>query len=53
MTLEQLIQEAKKEIFTPEYQDKATDAETLGVMVSKYAKWEGNFIFEVLFDNLK
>lgn len=47
MTLEQLIQEAKKEIFTPEYQDKATDAETLGVMVSKYAKWEGNFIFEV------
>ena len=47
MNLNELIQEAKKEIFSPEYVDNATDAETLGIMISKYGEWDGNFIFEV------
>ena len=47
MNLKELIQEAKKEIFSPEYVDKATDSETLGIMISKYGKWNGGFIFEV------
>jgi len=45
--LKELIQEAKKEIFSPEYVDKATDSETLGIMISGYGKWNGKFIFEV------
>ena len=47
MNLNELIQEAKKEIFSPEYVDNATDAETLGIMISKHGKWDGSFIFEV------
>ena len=45
MSLKELIQEEKKHIFDKNY--KATDEETLGIMISQYGKWDGSFIFKV------
>jgi len=46
--LQPLIDELKKKIFTPEYREKATDEETLGIIVSKYCEWDVNKIKEVI-----
>jgi hypothetical protein len=35
-----LIAELKKAMFVPEYQNKATDEEVMGAIVSKYMKWD-------------
>ena len=45
--LKQIIDLAKKEIFVEEFQSKASDTETLGVLVSQFCKWNGKAIFEV------
>ena len=45
MNLKELIQEEKKHIFNSDYE--ATDEETLGVMISAYGEWKGEFIFKV------
>ncbi len=45
MNLKELIQEEKKHIFVKGY--KATDEESLGIMISQYGEWNGEFIFKV------
>lgn len=42
-----LIDEAKKVIFEKDYQDKVSDEEVLGILVSKFCKWDGIKICEV------
>lgn len=42
--LKKLIEEGKKEFFTAEYQDKATDEEALGMIVAKYFTWDSRII---------
>lgn len=42
-----LIDEAKKVIFEEDYQDKVSDEEVLGILVSKFCKWDGIKIGEV------
>ena len=41
------IQEAKKQIINEEFQDKVPDSEVLGILVSKFAKWDFNVIEDV------
>ena len=45
--LKSILDDAKKQYFTDDYQDKATYEETLGLLVSKFCKWDGNKIFKV------
>jgi len=45
--IKQLIEKVKKEVYTPEYQNKATNEETLGVIIAKYLGWDGHGIIEV------
>jgi len=45
--LKKIIDLAKKEIFVEEFQSQASDAETLGVLVSQFCKWNGKDIFKV------
>ncbi len=42
-----IVQEAKKQIFSPEYQDTVTDQEVIGVIISKFGQWDGGSIFEI------
>ena len=44
---DQAIQEAKKQIFVEGYE--ANDAETIGVMVSKQVKWDGEKIYKAAY----
>lgn len=46
--LEEAIKEGKSKIILPEYQDQISDAEILGVLVSKFSKWDINKIVEIL-----
>lgn len=48
MTLKEIIQEAKKEIFLEDYE--ASDAETLGILISEYFEWNGQEIFECAYN---
>jgi len=51
--LKSLIEAKKKSVFVKEYQDKATDAETLGIMISQYYEWDGIKILETAFSALE
>ena len=42
--LNPLIERAKKSIFSEDYQDKATNEETLGIIVAKYLRWDSRII---------
>lgn len=42
-----LVKELKRVIYLPEYQSEVSDAEVLGVIVSKFCKWDINEIIEV------
>lgn len=46
--LSDLIREAKGEIYNPDYIQETSDAETLGVLVSKFAEWDLIKIKEVV-----
>lgn len=43
-----LIDRKKVEAFTPDYRDKATDEEALGIMVSVFLQWDGVAIMRTL-----
>lgn len=45
--LQLAIQEAKKDIYLPEYQKQTSDLECLGVMVSKLSKWDSGNLQQV------
>ena len=46
--LKQMIDRQKKDFFMPEYQDKVTDEEALGLIVSHYFEWDGLAILKTL-----
>ena len=46
--LKNMIDRQKKDSFVPEYQDKATDEEALGLIVSNYFQWDGLAILKTL-----
>lgn len=48
MSLIPLIEEVKRRVFTPEYQDKVTTEEVLGIIISKYSEWDGQKIFDIM-----
>ena len=43
--LKKLIEKAKPVFF--KHPERATDEETLGILISKYSMWDVNFIFDV------
>ena len=46
-------QMTRKESFIAEYQDGITDADALGVCISKWAQWTGDTIAEAFFSALE
>ena len=48
-----LIYEKKTSAFIPEYSEKATDQEALGIMISQYFEWNGVAILETLYNALE
>jgi len=48
--LKKIIDLAKKEIFVEEFQSEVSDAETLGVLISQYFKWDGRSIYKVAYN---
>lgn len=49
-----LLLEVEKEMaFVPEYRGKATDEETLGLLVSHYLEWDGFRIMQVCLNALE
>lgn len=51
--LKELIDNKKKTVFIKEYQEKATDAETLGLLISQYFQWDGLEILKTLYNALE
>ena len=47
-TLKEMIDKQKKVSFVPDYVDKATDEEALGLIVSNYFQWDGLAILKTL-----
>lgn len=45
--LSPLVKEMKFEIFTPDHQDKVTDEEVLGVIISKFTEYDGQAILSI------
>jgi len=45
--LKNLLDEAKEQYFIDDYVSKASYEETLGLLISKFCKWDGNKIFKV------
>ena len=48
-----LIDEQKTSAFIPEYSEKATDQEALGIIISQYFEWNGLAILETLYNALE
>lgn len=44
---------SRRDSFLPKYRDKITDADALGIAVSKWADFEGDKIAEVMFSALE
>ena len=47
--LRKLIADAKEEMWNEDYRDKATESETLGVLISQYFEWDGQRIAQTAF----
>ena len=48
MNLSELIENTRRESFSPEYWDHVTDAEILGVILARHFNWDGRACFETL-----
>ena len=48
--LQEIINDAKKIYFVEEHQTKASDEETLGILISKFCQWNGDKIFRVSYN---
>jgi hypothetical protein len=46
-TLPELIKQVKEMVILPEYHKETSDEEILGIIVSKFCKWEGERIKKV------
>jgi hypothetical protein len=46
--IKNLIEITREKSFNPEYWDKVSDQEILGVMIASYFKWNGQSIFETM-----
>lgn len=53
LALRPIIETARKAIYTLEYQDKATDAEILGVILAKFFEWDGTKILATAVSGLE
>ena len=53
VSLKDLIQRQKVKSFLPEYREKATDAEALGIVIANYFKWTGKPIIEAFLSALE
>ncbi len=51
--LEEIIKERKKVAFIPEYQDRTTEPEALGIIISQYFEWDGLRILETFSNALE
>lgn len=51
--LKDLIEATKKVSYVKEYQNQATDAEALGVMISKYFHWSGVDVMKTFYSALE
>ena len=47
-TIKNFIDYSRERHFNPEYWDKVSDQEILGVMIASYFKWDGQAIFETM-----
>lgn len=47
--LKELIKECKKDFYIPEFQEKASDADALGILISQYFEWNGSEIFKTTY----
>ena len=47
--LRELIKECKKDFYIPEYQDKASDTDALGILISQYFEWNGSEILKTAY----
>lgn len=47
-SLPELIEQTRRQVFRPEYADKVTDEEVLGVILARHFKWDGRACFETL-----
>tara|TARA_A200000159_G_scaffold92508_1_gene85958 strand:+ start:1988 stop:2215 length:228 start_codon:yes stop_codon:yes gene_type:complete len=50
-TLRQLIEEKKRTAFNSDY--VASDAEALGILISQYFEWDGEKIFQTMFNAME
>lgn len=50
-TLRQLIEEKKRTAFNSDY--VASDAEALGILISQYFEWDGEQIFQTMFNAME
>lgn len=51
--VDSLLEIVKMQSFVPEYRNKATKQEVMGIMVSKYFDWDGIRITETLIEALE
>jgi hypothetical protein len=51
--LRPILDRVIKSVYLPEYRAKVTDAEALGVLVSKFFKWDGGQVLAVAFSGLE
>ncbi len=51
--LRPILEQIRKETFKPDYQDKATDEQLIGIMVSKFFEWGGNEIIQAALYSLE
>lgn len=47
--LKELIKECKKDFYIQEYQDKASDTDALGILISQYFEWNGSEILKTAY----
>lgn len=48
LMLPELIEHVRRETFRPEYADKVTEQEILGIILARHFKWDGRACFETL-----
>lgn len=45
-----LIEEVKRRVFEKDYQDKVTNEEVLGIIISKFSEWDGQKIKDIMYN---
>lgn len=53
MDLKALIEQTRRESYTADYQDKVSDAEVMGLIISRHFEWDGIRIMETFVSALE